>query len=91
VLNVLSIHTSSLNNRPYDMWGRVQFTTTLTTSRTALGPIQPPMQWVPGALSLAVQRPGLGGDHTPPSSAEVKNAWSYNSTPPIRLHGVVLS
>jgi hypothetical protein len=24
-------------------------------------------------------------------SAEVKNAWSYTSTPPIRLHGVVLS
>jgi hypothetical protein len=27
---------------------------------------------------------------TPPSSAEVKNAWSYTSSPPIRLHGVVL-
>jgi len=25
----------------------------------------------------------------PPSSAEVKNAWSYTSTPPIRLHSVV--
>jgi hypothetical protein len=24
--------------------------------------------------------------HSPPSSAEVKNAWSYTSTPPIRLH-----
>jgi hypothetical protein len=30
-------------------------------------------------------------DHSPPFSAEVKNAWSYTSTPPIRLHGVVLS
>jgi hypothetical protein len=29
-------------------------------------------------------------DHSPPSSAEVKNAWSYTSTPPVRLHGVVL-
>jgi hypothetical protein len=28
---------------------------------------------------------------SPPSSAEVKNAWSYTATPPIRLHGVVLS
>jgi hypothetical protein len=26
-------------------------------------------------------------DHSPPSSAEVKNAWSYISTPAIR-HGV---
>jgi hypothetical protein len=28
-------------------------------------------------------------DHSPPSSAEVKNAWSYTSTPPIRFRGVV--
>jgi hypothetical protein len=27
----------------------------------------------------------------PPFSAEVKNAWSYTSTPLIRLHGVGLS
>jgi len=30
-------------------------------------------------------------DHSPPSRAEIKNVWSYNFTPPIRLHGVVLS
>jgi hypothetical protein len=30
-------------------------------------------------------------DISPPSSAEIKNAWSYTSTPPIRLNGVVLS
>jgi hypothetical protein len=29
-----------------------------TASRTALGPTQPPIQWVPGALSLGVKRPG---------------------------------
>jgi hypothetical protein len=38
-----------------------------------------------------VKRPGREADHSPPSSAEVKNAWRYASTPPIRLHGVVLS
>jgi len=36
-------------------------------------------------------RPGREADHSLPSSAEVKNAWSYTSTPPIHLHGVVLS
>jgi hypothetical protein len=35
--------------------------------------------------------PGSEADHSPPSSAEVKNAWIYTSIPPIRLHGVVLS
>jgi len=30
-------------------------------------------------------------DHSPPPSDEVKNAWSYIVTHPIRLHGVVFS
>jgi hypothetical protein len=54
-------------------------------------PSQPPIHWVPGSLSLGVKRPGREVDLSPPSSAEVKNAWSYTSTPPIRLHGAVLS
>jgi hypothetical protein len=33
---------------------------------------QLPIQWVPGALSLGVKRLGLEVDHSPPSSAEVK-------------------
>jgi hypothetical protein len=36
------------------------------------GPTQPPIQWVPGALSLGVKRPGSEADYSPPSSAEVK-------------------
>jgi len=45
-----------------------------------------------GAPSLGVKQPGCETDHSPPSNAEVKkNAWSYTSTPAIRLHGVVLS
>jgi hypothetical protein len=62
-----------------------------TGSRTALGPTQPPIQWVTGALSLWVKRWGREADHSPPSSAEVKNGWSYTSTLPIRFQGVVLS
>jgi hypothetical protein len=37
-----------------------------------LWPTQPPNHWVPGALSLGVKRPGREADHSPPSSAEVK-------------------
>jgi hypothetical protein len=40
--------------------------------QTALGPIHTPIQWVPGALSLGVKRPGREADHSPPSSAQVK-------------------
>jgi len=57
-------------------------------SRPALGPTRSPIQWVLGALIPGVKRPGRESDHSPPPSAEVK---SYTSTPPIRLHGVVLN
>jgi hypothetical protein len=33
---------------------------------------QPPIQWVPGVLSLEVNRPGRESDYSPSSSAEVK-------------------
>jgi hypothetical protein len=55
----------------------------------SLGPTQPRIQWVPGALSLWVKRPGREADHLPPSSADVKEC--YTSTSQIPLHGVVLS
>jgi hypothetical protein len=43
-----------------------------TASRTARGPTKPPIQWILGALSLGVKLPGREADHSPPSSAEVK-------------------
>jgi hypothetical protein len=33
-------------------------------------------------VSLGVKRPENEADHLPLSNAEVKNAWSYTSTPP---------
>jgi len=43
-----------------------------TASKTALGPIHPPIQWVTGALSLRVKRQEREADHSLPSSGEVK-------------------
>jgi hypothetical protein len=43
-----------------------------TKSRRALGPTQPPIEWVPGALSLGIKRPVREADHSPSSGAEVK-------------------
>jgi hypothetical protein len=51
-----------------------------TASRPNLGPTQPPIQWVLVSLSLGVKRPECEADNSPPSSAKVKNAWSYAST-----------
>jgi hypothetical protein len=43
-----------------------------------------------GALSIGVKRPGYDADHSPPTSAEVKNSGAI-PLPPIRLHGVVIN
>jgi len=37
-----------------------------------MGSIQPPTQWALGALSLGIKWPGCEADHSPPSSAELK-------------------
>jgi hypothetical protein len=62
-----------------------------TASRTAVGPTQLPVQWVTKALSLGVKRLGREADHSPPSSAKVKERVELYLHSQIRLHGVVLS
>jgi hypothetical protein len=52
-----------------------------TALRPALGPIQPLFRWVPGDLSPEIKRPEREADYLLRSSAEIKNAWSYTSTP----------
>jgi len=37
---------------------------------------------------LEVKRLGRGADHSPPCRADVKNVWSYTSTPSVCLHSV---
>jgi hypothetical protein len=43
-----------------------------TASRTAQGPIQLPIQWVQGALSLGIKQPDREADHSPTSITKVK-------------------
>jgi len=57
-------------------------------SRPALGPTQPPVEWVPG-LSRGKVRPGRAADHSPPSSAAVMEQYSYTSTHPLGHTGPV--
>jgi hypothetical protein len=61
------------------------------TPRQVLEPTQPPIQWMLGAASPGVERQGREADHSPPSSAEVKNVKNDGAIPPfsLRLHGVV--
>jgi hypothetical protein len=52
---------------------------------------KPPSQLVAERPSPGVKRPGREVDHSPPSSAEIKNEWSYTSFPSLRRHGMVFS
>jgi len=80
-----------LHDRGFESQQRLGTFLFTTVSRPVLEPTQSHIHWVPGSLSLGVKRPGRKAGHSPPSSAEVKNAWSYTSIPPIRHHGVVFS
>jgi hypothetical protein len=44
-----------------------------------------------GAPFLGAKRPGRETNHSPLLAPRSKNEWNYTTTPPIRLHGVVLS
>ena len=45
------------------------------SSIPALGPTQPPVQWETELFPRKVKRPKREGDHSIPSSAEVRNEW----------------
>jgi hypothetical protein len=51
-------------------------------------PTQFSIQKVLGVLPTGTEQPGSEADHSPPSSAEIKNEWSYTSTVLIYRHGV---
>jgi hypothetical protein len=62
----------------------------LHRSSAALGPSQPPIRGILGALSPVVKRQEREADHSPPFSVEVKNDGAI-PLPPSRLRGLVLN
>jgi hypothetical protein len=47
-------------------------------SRLALGPTQPPIQWILGTLFGGLKLPGREADHLSPCIAEVKNSGAIS-------------
>jgi len=65
-----------------ELYRRSPYIPSWSGAHLGMGPTQPPLQWVQRVLTAGVKRPGRAASHSPPSSAEVKNLWSYTSTPP---------
>jgi hypothetical protein len=70
-------YSAGLHDRGFEFREGLGIFLFTTVSRPDLGHTQSPIQWVPEALSLGMKQPGREADHSPPSSAEDKNAWSY--------------
>jgi hypothetical protein len=69
--------TAGVHNPACSMMGFVFFASAFKPS---LGPTHPLIQWIPVALYPGLKRQWREADHSPPSSAKVKNAWRYTST-----------
>jgi hypothetical protein len=50
----------------------------------------PPMQCLPETLSPGLKLPRREADHSLPTSAEIRNAWTYSSTSPYVLMALCL-
>jgi len=60
---------------------KTDFNTVLLLHLVSQGHALHSIQWVPSILSPGIKEPGNEADHPSPSSAKVKNARSYTSTP----------
>jgi hypothetical protein len=74
-----------LNGPGIEFWWRRDFP---YMSRPALGPTQPPIQWVPGFFPGG-NRPGSDVDHPPHLAPRLKKEYGYTSTPPLVLRGLL--
>jgi len=63
-----AIPVRGLEDRVFESWQRLGNFLFTTTSRSALGLTQAPIQWVAGTLSLEVKRQVGEADHSLPSS-----------------------
>jgi hypothetical protein len=85
VLTVTKLQLDSLRNGlTPDSWRFLSKASTLP-----LGTNQKPISCTPEAVPPGVKRPVRGSDHSPSSSAVVRNAWKFHSV--VCLHGVVLN
>jgi hypothetical protein len=80
---VCALANDVLISRSSDSLARigVRYFSLLQGIQPGCGAHQVSFQWLPLALSLGIRLWGREADRSPPSSAEIKEWWSYVSTP----------
>jgi hypothetical protein len=68
-----------LHDLGFESWKVQEIFLSSKMSRLTLGPIQPLIQWMLGALSLRIKQLGCDANHSPPSSVDVKYDGNYTS------------
>jgi hypothetical protein len=71
------------------MWGNDRIVSLFHHVQTSSGAPASFIEHVLGALTPGLKQLRHETDHSPPCSAEIKNAYSYTSTPPVCLYGMV--
>jgi hypothetical protein len=79
-----------LDNRGFESRQGLRVFLLTTASRPALVSTHPPIQWVPGALSLGIKRPGHGADHNLHLVPRLRMR-AANLHSPLRLYSILLS
>ena len=77
-----------MNDLGLDFWQEQKTFLFPKTSRPGLGPHPVSYAVDNGIFPLLVKLLQHEADYSPPPSAEIKNEWSYTSTPPIRHHNM---
>jgi hypothetical protein len=82
---IIGMTTGYVLNDRESIPGRSKIFLFSTTSRLALGPIQPSVQWVAVALSPGVKQQVREAVHSPPSIVEIKNSGAVPPVPSTSL------
>ena len=76
-----------MDSHGFKFWQRYEIFIFSKTSKLALRPTKPPIQWYWDSF-LRVKCAGREVKLLPPSTAKVKDKQSHTFTPPVSLHGI---
>jgi hypothetical protein len=74
------------NESPFHSWRKQE--AFLQSSQANSWAPQRPIQWILQDFPPRIKQLGQEANYSPPSSAKIKNEWSYTSTPYMGFYGM---